>query len=322
MIAAHALGGILGSMAASSLADKYGRKATVFLNNIWATIGAVLMMICYSTKIWYFILLARLVFGFNAGITSVLVPVYLTELSPDNLRGTIGTCHQLFISFAILVADVFSFKGFFGSADKWQQISGVSFLPLILLKFCPESPHFSLLFEDDETDAEAALNTLRGTPDVQYGVKAIKSEILNSQDEPRAMLGSVFSNELSWATTLSVFLMYRFDVIVVIGLTVDGGFWAVCGLLFLSVFIAALPAWLVDSSCFGRPPLLLIGIFGMFFSSVAVVLALVLIVSNYHLHSAITASYMVSIFNPHSRQQLHALSSVCVWRKMIIRSQT
>ncbi|VDM44063.1 unnamed protein product [Toxocara canis] len=361
VIAAHALGGILGSMAASSLADKYGRKATVFFNNIWATIGAVLMMVCYSTKIWYFILLARLVFGFNAGITSVLVPVYLTELSPDNLRGTIGTFHQLFISLAILIGDVFSFKGFFGTADKWQQISGlcyffitaviikgsnkmvemvgivkrigekpgvqfaspavlarshrtwtlprnkhretlatvvpdarVSFLPvisqLILLKFCPESPHFSLLFEDDETEAEAALNTLRGTPDVQNEIMAIKSEISNSQDEPHAMLGSVFSKELRWATTLSIFLMlmrqlsgmdvalqYRFDVIVAVGLTADGGLWAVCGLLFLSVFTIALSAWLVDSSCFGRRPLLLIGIFGMFFSSVAVVLALVLI---------------------------------------------
>lgn len=63
--------------------------------------------------------------------------------------------------------------------------SEMSFLPivaqLILLKFCPESPHFSMLYEDDSDEAEAALAVLRGKPEVQAEVMAIRDESSKSE---------------------------------------------------------------------------------------------------------------------------------------------
>uniref|UniRef100_A0A9J2PJI3 Major facilitator superfamily (MFS) profile domain-containing protein n=1 Tax=Ascaris lumbricoides TaxID=6252 RepID=A0A9J2PJI3_ASCLU len=293
-ISSYELGGIFGSLAAASFADKHGRKSTLFFNNIWATIATIIMTASYATRTWYLMLLARLIFGFNAGISLAVVPVYLTELSPNNLRGAVGTSHQLFFSLAILIANVFSLKHVFGTADRWQHIYEMSFLPivaqLILLKFCPESPHFSMLYEDDSDEAEAALAVLRGKPEVQAEVMAIRDESSKSEDQPRPMLGAVFSTNLRWATTLSVFVMLMrqlsgmdvvlesvFDVTVAIGFTTLDGQWTLCGLMLLCVCVTTLSALLVDSSCFGRRSLLLIGIFGMFFSSVAVILALILI---------------------------------------------
>uniref|UniRef100_A0A914ZX81 Major facilitator superfamily (MFS) profile domain-containing protein n=1 Tax=Parascaris univalens TaxID=6257 RepID=A0A914ZX81_PARUN len=293
-ISSYEIGGIFGSLAAASFADKHGRKSTLFFNNVWAAIATVLMTASYTTRTWYLMLLARFIFGFNAGVSLVVVPVYLTELSPNNLRGAVGTSHQLFFSLAVLIANVFSFKHVFGTAERWHHINEMGFLPivaqLILLKFCPESPHFLTLYDDDSDEAEAALAVLRGKSEVQAEVMAIRGEISKSEDQPRPMLGAVFSANLRWATALSVFIMLMrqlsgmdvvleciLDVITAIGFTTLDGQWTLCGLVLLCVCVTALSALLVDSSYFGRRTLLLIGIFGMFFSSVAVILALILI---------------------------------------------
>lgn len=63
----------------------------------------------------------------------------------------------------------------------WNCFAGLTFFPviaqLVLLKFCPESPRYTLVFEGDEAKAEKDLIALRGKSDVRSEIEAIKREV-------------------------------------------------------------------------------------------------------------------------------------------------
>lgn len=61
-----------------------------------------------------------------SGVSSGVISTFLTELAPDNLRGMLGSCNQLFLTIAILFSNVLSFKVIFGSETRWQYIFGES----------------------------------------------------------------------------------------------------------------------------------------------------------------------------------------------------
>uniref|UniRef100_A0A915AFK6 Major facilitator superfamily (MFS) profile domain-containing protein n=1 Tax=Parascaris univalens TaxID=6257 RepID=A0A915AFK6_PARUN len=115
---------IFGSLFAATLADTYGRKATLFFNNIPTAVAGSLMIFAYPFKLWYLLLIGRLIIGVSAGVSSGVIPTFLTELAPDNLRGMLGSCNQLFLTIAILFSNVLSFKMIFGSETRWQYIFG------------------------------------------------------------------------------------------------------------------------------------------------------------------------------------------------------
>lgn len=52
------------------------------------------------------LILARCIVGFASGYSTVLVPIYLGEISPPNLRGSLGTCSQFGVVIGILFADL------------------------------------------------------------------------------------------------------------------------------------------------------------------------------------------------------------------------
>lgn len=78
------------------------------------------------------------------GLSSGLVPMFLTEISPVNLRGMLGSLHQLLVTIAILVSQIFGLPHLLGTGDRWPLIFAFTVVPavlqLILLLFCPESP--------------------------------------------------------------------------------------------------------------------------------------------------------------------------------------
>ncbi|VDM26247.1 unnamed protein product [Toxocara canis] len=294
IVSAFPFGAIFGSLIAATLADTYGRKTTIFFNNVPAAIAGALMTFAYPFKMWYLLLIGRLIIGVNAGISSGVVSTFLTELSPDNLRGTLGSCNQLFLTIAILFSNVLSFKVIFGSETRWQYIFGLTFFPiisqLILLKFCPESPRYTLVFERDEAQAEKDLIMLREKPDVHEEIEEIKQEAAQRESESKVTFRALFTSELRWATFIAVFLMfmqqmtginaamyYSNDIFQSAGLVGDQIVLATCAMMLANVLMTVASTWLVDHPRFGRRSLLLTGMAGMFFTSIAVVVALVLI---------------------------------------------
>ena len=44
------------------------------------------------------------------GINTVAVPMYISEISPIRLRGSMGVCHQMAITITILLSEILGLK--------------------------------------------------------------------------------------------------------------------------------------------------------------------------------------------------------------------
>ncbi|XP_012525721.2 facilitated trehalose transporter Tret1 [Monomorium pharaonis] len=150
------LGAILTVIPAGMLADRFGRKKT-----IWAT--TALLFSCWyiigfaRSKIWIF--LARFVAGAACGAASVVVPMYVSEIAQQSIKGLLGTIFQLQITAGILFAYATAFT------DSLHVIAILcSMTPALLLisfPFVPESPVW-LVMQGRKNKANDVLKHFRG----------------------------------------------------------------------------------------------------------------------------------------------------------------
>ncbi|PHU27198.1 Plastidic glucose transporter 4 [Capsicum chinense] len=94
-------GAFVGSFTGGALADQFGRTKTFILDAIPLAVGAFL---CTTAQSVQAMIIGRLLTGIGIGISSAIVPLYISEISPTEIRGTLGTVSQLFICIGILAA--------------------------------------------------------------------------------------------------------------------------------------------------------------------------------------------------------------------------
>ncbi|XP_006642163.2 solute carrier family 2, facilitated glucose transporter member 5 [Lepisosteus oculatus] len=183
------LGGFLGSLMVAPLVNKLGRRGTLLFNNIFSVVPAVLMGASEAAESYEIIIAARVFVGICAGLSSNVVPMYLGELSPRNLRGAIGIVPQLFITIGILTAQILGIRSILGNTRGWPlmlALTGVpALLELLCLPFFPESPRYSLIQREDEEEARRALRRLRGWEDVDGELAEMRLEDRSERSEGR-----------------------------------------------------------------------------------------------------------------------------------------
>ncbi|KAK8474022.1 hypothetical protein V6N11_061745, partial [Hibiscus sabdariffa] len=149
-------GATVGSFTGGTLADKFGRTRTFQLDAIPLIIGAFLTATAQSVQT---MIIGRLLAGIGIGISSAIVPLYISEISPTEIRGALGSINQLFICIGILAALVAglplagnpqcdkgieflfgvgtaTFVGIFGKKKNTYRIGANSHDFLALLGFC------------------------------------------------------------------------------------------------------------------------------------------------------------------------------------------
>ena len=163
-------GGIIGSLAAGFASEHLGRKRTLIIGHVLAVIGSLLTFTATYSLTPEMIYIGRLLVGIKCGTANCIVPMFLAEIVPCNLRGTLTTCHQLFITVGVFVASVLGLPQLFGSAQLWPCLFFVQLIPAVVaisvLPFFPESPRYLLFTRHNEEQALAALAFYRcSTPD-------------------------------------------------------------------------------------------------------------------------------------------------------------
>lgn len=79
------IGTMIGALAASPLADRFGRKLSI---TFWCIIHMVGIIVQISTESrWYQVAVGRLVAGLGVGALSSVVPMYQSESAPRQVRG-------------------------------------------------------------------------------------------------------------------------------------------------------------------------------------------------------------------------------------------
>ncbi|TMS16526.1 Solute carrier family 2, facilitated glucose transporter member 5 [Larimichthys crocea] len=202
-VSMYPLGGFFGSLMVAPLVNKLGRKGTLLFNNIFSIVPAVMMGVSEIAKSYEIIIVSRFIVGICAGLSSNVVPMYLGELSPKNLRGALGIVPQLFITIGILCAQVLGIRNILGNSTGWPLMLGLTGIPalieLMLLPFFPESPRYMLIQRGDEKTAKKALQRLRGWDDVDAELSEMRLENLSERAEGHLSVLSLLSQRsLRW----------------------------------------------------------------------------------------------------------------------------
>jgi SP family facilitated glucose transporter-like MFS transporter 3 len=160
-VAAFAIGGPFGSASGGKLADKRGRRGAMLVG-IWIfLLGGLLQSVAQDMLT---IILARFIIGFASGYTTVLVPIYLGEVAPPSLRGTLGTLTQFAMVIGILFADLVAFP--LATPSGWRfmfSITGIIAIGQLLLSpFLLESPRWLLNRDPQSLRARYIIKKLRG----------------------------------------------------------------------------------------------------------------------------------------------------------------
>lgn len=157
------------------------------------------------------IIAGRFIIGLNCGLNSGLCPMYLNELSPVDIRGSVGALFQLGVTSTIMLSQILGLPEIFGTENLWPLLLGLtslfSVIQLLTLPFCPESPRFLLINKGLQGQAETALIALRGTKDVGQEIDDMKNEAEIQKSQPKFSILSLFSTRaLLLPTIISIVL--------------------------------------------------------------------------------------------------------------------
>ncbi|KAF8038961.1 hypothetical protein BT93_B1497 [Corymbia citriodora subsp. variegata] len=181
------VGAILGAIMSGKTADLVGRRAIIFSEGAWV------------------LDIGRLLVGCGVGLFSYVVPVYISEIAPKNLRGGFGTAHQFMLSFGSALIY------FIGTVVNWRILAligaGPCVLQLLGLFFIPESPRW-LAKLGREREYEAVLRYLRGkNADISEEATEIKEYTLTLQRLSEGRILDLFQKTYTRSLLVGVGLM-------------------------------------------------------------------------------------------------------------------
>ncbi len=137
-------GTVLGSIFGGIPTEKYGRKKVLFWIGILFSVSAIGSALAQDP---YTFSLFRFMGGIGIGVSSVVAPTYISEISTPATRGRLVAMYQFNIVFGILIAFLSNYflEGVGGSSD-WRWMLGVMAVPSIIYTVMvigiPESPRW------------------------------------------------------------------------------------------------------------------------------------------------------------------------------------
>jgi MFS transporter, SP family, arabinose:H+ symporter len=265
-------GTVIGSLIGGWPADRFGRKATLLWIGVLYFIGAVGSALASNVVTF---IAARVIGGLGIGISTVVAPMYISEIAPPKHRGRLAGMFQFNIVFGILMAFVSNALLAGVGENAWRWMLGVAAFPSLLYAlFClglPESPRWLL---SRKGDRQAALQVLqRVDPDISPAeiaahadqIAAASSVEVSSEDFWTARLRKpillailiAFFNQLSGINAILYFAPRIFELT---GLAAKAALLQSIGIGITNLVFTFVGLWLIDR--LGRRTLLYIGSFG------------------------------------------------------------
>lgn len=201
------IGAIIGALIGGSVTDRLGRRKVLMASGVIFAVGALWSGFSPSTTS---LIIARFFLGIAIGTSSFAVPLYIAEISPSKVRGTLVSLFQLMITIGILVS-YFSDFLFANEADPtcWRPMFYVGVIPAMILLigmfFMPESPRW-LLSKGRTAEGLAVLDKIEGEGAAAIA-DAINAEIENDRKNT-ASWGDLFSKEWKYPLIIAIGIMF------------------------------------------------------------------------------------------------------------------
>ncbi|CAN1322647.1 Monosaccharide-sensing protein 2 [Linum perenne] len=149
------------------ISDWLGRRPMLIISSVLYFIGGLVML--WSPNV-YVLCLARLLDGFGIGLAVTLVPLYISETAPSDIRGQLNTLPQFTGSAGMFLSYCMVFGMSLLPSPSWKLMLGVLSIPSLLyfaltVFYLPESPRW-LVSKGKMLEAKQVLQRLRGVEDV------------------------------------------------------------------------------------------------------------------------------------------------------------
>ncbi|GAY46172.1 hypothetical protein CUMW_094960 [Citrus unshiu] len=167
IVAMSLIGATCITTCSGAIADWLGRRPMLIISSVLYFIGGLVML--WSPNV-YVLLLARLLDGFGIGLAVTLVPIYISETAPPEIRGLLNTLPQFTGCVGMFLAYCMVFGMSLMTAPSWRLMLGVLFIPSLIyfvltIFYLPESPRW-LVSKGRMLEAKKVLQSLRGREDV------------------------------------------------------------------------------------------------------------------------------------------------------------
>ena len=207
------IGAVIGAITSGKLSDIIGRKRMIISNAVIFSVGAIGCAFAPSVTI---LIIMRIIIGFAIGITSYVVPMYISEISPTRSRGALVTLNQLMITIGILVSYITDFiLSNDSKMDSWRWMFLVGFIPSLILLigmfFLPETPRW-LISKQRWEEGKKILLKVEDADMVEQTLENLKKEIQFSS-ENKSGLKEIFKPWLRapLIITIGIFFFQQFS---------------------------------------------------------------------------------------------------------------
>jgi len=274
VVAGLLLGAMLGAAFAGPMSDRLGRRRLIMIAAVTFTVGALGAAAAPSAGA---LVAARFVIGLAVGSAALVVPLYLSEIAPTEIRGAIGSLNQMMIVVGILAA--FIVNAILASSGDWRLMLGLAAVPSVILFVgmfsMPETPRF-LVKTGEEKEAREVLDEV--TADDASGAETPERKIEEIRDvEEQEEGGALRLLRESWvrpalvvAIGLAVFqqligintiIYYTPTTLTSVGFGPESAIYANLVIGVLNVALTVVAIRIIDRV--GRKPMLLFGLVGM-----------------------------------------------------------
>jgi len=265
-------GTVVGSLIGGWPADRFGRKATLLWIGALYFVGAVASGL--ATNVGMFIA-ARVIGGLGIGISTVVAPMYISEIAPPKYRGRLAGMFQFNIVFGILIAFVSNALLAGVGQNAWRWMLGVAAFPSLLYALLcfglPESPRWLLAKKGDR---QTALHVLaQAQPQLPASEIEAEADEIAAASTVQVSSGGFWTRRLSTPILLAILiaffnqlsginaiLYFAPRIFELTGLAAKAALLQSIGIGITNLVFTFVGLWLIDR--LGRRTLLYIGSFG------------------------------------------------------------
>jgi sugar porter (SP) family MFS transporter len=283
-------GTVIGSIFAGAPTEKYGRKKVlIWLGVLFiaSAIGSAIAQDPYTFSIF------RLIGGIAIGVSSVVAPTYISEISNKTNRGKLVGMYQFNIVFGILIAYLSNYflQGVGGSND-WRWMLAVLLIPSLIYTVMavglPESPRWLLSVKGDEATARKNLaavcvenidETIQEINEANAQEKAFGSAQLFTKHHVKIISLAFFVAFFNQLSGINFLLYYAPRILEEAGFAKDNSLLSSISIGMMNLVFTFVGLWLIDR--IGRKTLLIIGSFGY-------IISLSMVAYGFFMHSAPT----------------------------------
>ena len=271
-------GCLIGALFTGTFTEKFGRKNVMITTAVLYIVSALGCALAESATM---LIVFRILSGLAVGGTSVVAPMYISEIAPAHNRGRLVSFNQFAITIGIVLAYIFDYLLMGLGDNSWRYmlavpgLFGVVYLIFLVVKF-PESPRW-LLAHGKKDAAIKVLTSIGGQTLVTTELPEMEKALLAEQKKEKMSFGELFRGKtgkivligtliaaLQQITGINAVIMFSPEIFKAAGSAQGDSVMQamIVGLVNFLMTIVAL--WLVDKK--GRKTLLLWGAVGMIVS--------------------------------------------------------